>query len=189
MFERDSLRGIIPPIATPLTPAEEVDAQGMRRLVSYLLDAGVHGIFVLGATGEFAYLRDRERVRAIEAAVEAVDGRVPVIAGISDVGTRQVIERCRAAQGAGADFVVCTAPYYSPLRQPWIYEHLRTIACETGARLLLYNVPPVATPIDPETIARLAEIENVVGIKDSADLIHIQDVLFRTRARGICGCS
>jgi len=183
MFDRNDLRGIIPPIATPLTPAEKVDVPGMRRLVSYLLEAGVHGVFVLGATGEFAYLRDRERVKAIEAAVEAVNGRVPVIAGISDIGTRQVIEHCRAAQKAGADFVACIPPYYSPLRQQWIYEHVRTIACETGVRLLLYNVPPVATAIDPETIARLAEIENVVGIKDSADIVHIQDVLFRTRAR------
>jgi 4-hydroxy-tetrahydrodipicolinate synthase len=183
MFDRDNLKGIIPPIATPLTPDEEVDVQGMRRLVSYLLEAGVHGVFVLGATGEFAYLRDRVRVRAIEAAVEAVNGRVPVIAGISDVSTRQVLEHCRAAQKAGADFVICTAPYYGLLKQQWIYEHVRTIAHETEARLLLYNVPPVATAINPETIAQLAEIENVVGMKDSADLIHIQDVLFRTRGR------
>jgi 4-hydroxy-tetrahydrodipicolinate synthase len=183
MFDRDDLKGIIPPIATPLTPSEEVDVAGMRRLVDYVLDAGVHGLFVLGATGEFAYLRDRERVRAIETAVEAANGRVPVMAGISDAGTKQVIEHCLAARRAGADFVACMAPYYSTLRQPWIYEHFRAIACETGAPLLLYNVPPVATPIEPETIARLAEIENVVGMKDSGDFIHIQDVLFRTRGR------
>ncbi len=183
MFDRDDLKGVIPPIATPLTPSEEVDVAGMRRLVDYLLGAGVHGLFVLGATGEFAYLRDRERVRAIEAAVEAANGRVPVMAGISAVGTKQVIEHCIAARKAGADFVACMAPYYSTLKQPWIYEHFYAIACETSAPLLLYNVPPVATPIDPETIARLAEIDNLVGMKDSADIMHIQDVLFRTRGQ------
>ncbi len=183
MFDKNSLRGIIPPLATPLTRDEQVDFAGMRNLVNYLLDAGVHGIFVLGGTGEFPFLSDRERVRAIEAAVEAANGRVPVIAGISDIGTRKAIEHCRAAQQAGADFVVATAPYFWKMRQEWVYDHLCRIATETGARLLVYNVPQIIPDIAPETISRLAEIDNIVGMKDSADIVHIQDVLFRTRSR------
>jgi 4-hydroxy-tetrahydrodipicolinate synthase len=183
MFELDSLKGIVPPIATPLTPDEKVDATGMRNLVNYLIEGGVHGLFVLGSTGEFPFLRDRERVRAVEAAVEASNGRVPVIAGISTVGTQQAIEHCRAAQKAGADFVVATAPFFGKMRQDWIYDHLCRIVSETGARLLLYNVPQITVDVNPDTIARLAEVQNIVGMKDSADLIHIQDVLFRTRGR------
>src|SRR5207245_1677065 len=104
--------GIIIPIATPLTSSEEVDKLGMRNLVNYLLAAGVHGIFTLGGTGEFPFLTDRERVRAVEAAVEAVNGRVPVIAGVSEISTKKAIENCRAAQKAGADFAIVTAPYF-----------------------------------------------------------------------------
>jgi 4-hydroxy-tetrahydrodipicolinate synthase len=94
-----------------------------------------------------------------------------------------VIENCRAAQRAGADFVACMAPFYGRLQQSWVYEHFHAVACETGAPLMLYNVPPIATGIDAETIARIAETGNVVGMKDSADIMHIQDVLFRTRGR------
>ena len=184
MFKPNDLKGIIPPIATPLTPAEEVDVAGMRNLVDYLLDGGVHGVFVLGGTGEFAFLSDRERIRAIEAAVDAVNGRVPVIAGISDTGTKKAIQHCLAAQQAGADFVITTAPYFDTMRQDWIYEHIRAIAGETGAQVMIYNVPQLVGDINPETIARLAAIENVVGMKDSAPLEHIQDVIFRTRGLG-----
>lgn len=184
MFAAESLQGIIPPLLTPLTPAEEIDVQGLKSLISHLLEAGVHGVFVLGNMGEFALLTERSRVRAIEVTVETVNGRVPVIAGISDIGTKKVIEHCRVAQKAGADFVMATAPYYLPMQQDWVYSHFRQVALETGARLLIYNVPPVISSISPEIIARLAEIENVVGVKDSADITHVQEVIFRTRALG-----
>ena len=87
MFAAESLQGIIPPLLTPLTPAEEIDEQGLRSLINYVLAAGVHGVFVLGNMGEFALLTERARVRAIEVTAETVNGRVPVIAGISDIGT------------------------------------------------------------------------------------------------------
>lgn len=183
MFDRSSIKGIVPPLATPLTPGEQVDTVGMRNLVNYLIDAGVHGIFVLGGTGEFPFLTERERVRAVEAAVEAVNGRVPVIAGISDISTKKAIEHCRAAQAAGADFVITTAPYFGRMPQEWIYQHVCRIANETGASLMLYNVPQLIGDINPETVARLAQLDNVIGMKDSADLMHIQDVIFRTRGR------
>lgn len=183
MFDRNSLKGIVPPIATPLTPDEKVDSAGMGKLVNYMIEGGVHGLFVLGSTGEFPFLTDRERARAVEAAVEAANGRVPVIAGVSAIGTRQAIEHTRAAQKAGADFVVATAPYIGKMRQEWIYDHLCRIVSETGARLLLYNVPQIIVDVNPDTIGRLAEVENIVGMKDSSDIIHIQDVLFRTHGR------
>src|SRR5207248_2434887 len=102
-FDRDRIRGIVPPLATPLTPTEDVDRRGMARLVEHVLEGGVHGVFVLGATGEYPFLDDHQRAEAIEATVDAVAGRVPVIAGISAVGTRQAIANARVARKAGAD--------------------------------------------------------------------------------------
>ena len=183
MFDRTSLRGIIPPLATPLTPAEDVDRRGMANLVEYVLEGGVHGVFVLGSTGEFAHLDERQRASAIEAAVDAVNGRVPVIAGISAVGTREAIGHARRAQAAGADFVIATVPYlgFAAVQQDWIEAHIRAIAEETGAQVMLYNVPPLLRDIEPATMARLALLPNVVGTKNSASIIHLQDVVFRTR--------
>src|SRR2546430_11647079 len=87
-FDRDRIRGIVPPLATPLTPTEDVDRRGMARLVEHVLEGGVHGVFVLGATGEYPFLDDHQRAEAIEAAVDAVAGRVSVLAGISAVRRR-----------------------------------------------------------------------------------------------------
>ena len=192
MFDRASLRGIIPPIATPLTTGGEIDRSGMGRLVEHVLTAGCHGLFVLGSTGEFAFLTARQRREAVEAAVDAVAGRVPVIAGISAVGTQEAVDHCRAAMASGADFVMVTPPYFGSMvvRQEWIADHVLQIVAETDARVMLYNVPPLITDIDPRTVARLAEDDHIVGMKDSAPLLHVQDVLFRTREMGfrvLCG--
>jgi 4-hydroxy-tetrahydrodipicolinate synthase len=181
MFSPSSIKGVIPPIATPLTGSEEVDSQGMAKLVNHLIAAEVDGIFVLGNSGEAPYLTQPDRAEAVEAAVEAAAGRVPVIAGVSDASTKKALEHCRAAVKAGADFVIATPPYYFDIKQEWIYEHMRAIGEEAGGRLLLYNVPQVISGIEPETVARLARSGLVVGIKDSADLTHLQQVVFETR--------
>jgi len=181
MFNRTSIKGVIPPIATPLTVTEEIDSKGMATLVNHLIAAEVDGIFVLGNNGEAPYLTQEDRVRAIESAVDAAAGRVPVIAGISDTSTKKVLQHCRAALKAGADFVISTPPYYFDLKQEWIYEHMRTIAEEASGRLLLYNVPQSIIGMDPELISRLAATGHAVGIKDSAELTHLQQVVFQTR--------
>jgi 4-hydroxy-tetrahydrodipicolinate synthase len=192
VHDRSAIAGIVPPVATPLTVTEDVDRAGMGRVIEYLLGGGVHGIFVLGATGEFPWLDDRQRATAVEAAVDAVAGRVPVIAGIAEISRRHAIANARTAYAAGADFVMATAPYFGSMavEQGWILEHFRAIAGETGAPVMLYNVPPWIADISPATIATLAELDNVVGMKDSADFIHLQDVLARTRGRNfrvLCG--
>ena len=192
MRDRSCIAGIVPPVATPLTPSEDVDRAGMARVIGYLLESGVHGVFVLGATGEFPWLDDRQRAAAVEAAVDAVAGRVPVIVGVSEISTRHAIANARTAMAAGADFVMATAPYFGSmaLEQAWIAEHFRALAGETGAQVMLYNVPPWIADIAPATVARLAELDNVVGMKDSADFIHLQEVVVRTRGndfRVLCG--
>ena len=186
MFDRDSLRGIIPPLATPLTTAGEVDRAGMGRLVDHVLGAGVHGVFVLGSTGEFPFLTARQRVEVVEAAAAAVAGRVPLIAGISAIGTREAISHAKAAAKAGADFLMITPPYFGRMAMPqdWIERHIVTVADEAAVPVLLYNVPPLIDDIEPATVERLAGHDRILGMKDSAQLIHLQDVVFRTRERG-----
>ncbi len=144
MRDRSSIAGIVPPVATPLTPSEDVDRPAMRRLIDHLLAARVHGVFVLGATGEFPWLDDRQRAAAMETAIDAVAGRVPVIVGISEISTRHAIGNARAALAAGADFVMATAPYFGAmeLEQTWIFEHLSRIAGETGASSCSITCPP-----------------------------------------------
>ena len=186
MFDRDRIRGIIPPLATPLTISGEVDGLGMARLVEHVLGAGVHGVFVLGSTGEFPFLTARQRAAVVEAAVDAVAGRVPVIAGISAVGTQEALKLGSAAAAAGADVVIVTPPYFGRMAMPqaWIERHILAVADAVDLPLMLYNVPPLINDIDPPTIERLATHERIVGMKDSAQLVHLQDVLFRTRGSG-----
>ncbi len=97
------LRGVVPPVITPLTPAGEVDTASLRRLTGHLITAGVHGLFLLGSSGEAAYLTDARRLTALETAVDAAAGRVPVLAGVIDTTTARVLDRAADAARAGAD--------------------------------------------------------------------------------------
>ena len=97
------VKGIFPPIATPLTETEAFDEQGMRRLVDYLLESGVHGLFVLGSTGEFATFTQAERQRIIEVVVDETAGRVPILANATEVGTKKTVDSARVVAEAGAD--------------------------------------------------------------------------------------
>ncbi|GAB3880289.1 hypothetical protein GCM10029964_034380 [Kibdelosporangium lantanae] len=102
--------GVVPPVCTPLTPERDLDVPSLERLVGFLLDAGVHGLFVTGSTGEVAYLPDAVRYRALEVVVKTAAGQVPVLAGIIDTTTPRVIEHAYAAKAHGANALVATAP-------------------------------------------------------------------------------
>jgi len=191
MFDRERIRGIIPPLATPLTPDEKLDEQGLRRLIRKLLDAGCHGMFVLGGTGEGIYLTDEVQVCTIEVTVDKVAGRVPVIAGVSDVSARRAVVRGRQAAQLGADVLISVPPYQRPMEPQEVYDYFIAIVEETGMPTMLYNVPPyVRTNITVDTIARLAEHEGIVGMKDSADFTHLASVAIHTKGTGfrlLCG--
>src|SRR5689334_9526802 len=133
------LRGIIPPIGTPLTHDERVDTAGMRRLVRYLLDAGVDSIFVNGTMGIFALLSDAEQFVAIETVVDEVNGRVPVIAGVSDTGTKRVIEKAQRVEALGVDYLAAVPPFYYLLTQESCIRFYRDVAQTTAKPLFLYN--------------------------------------------------
>ncbi len=104
--------GVIPPIITPILPDETVDEEGFRRLLDYCIDGGLHGIFVAGTNGETLALTQKERDRAIRIAVEHINGRVPVMAGVMDTSTRRVIDNVKAAEQAGATCCVVTPIFY-----------------------------------------------------------------------------
>ncbi|MDQ3667934.1 MAG: dihydrodipicolinate synthase family protein [Acidobacteriota bacterium] len=162
------LRGIIPPIGTPLTSDERVDEAGLRRLVRYLIGAGVHGVFANGTMGCFALLTDREQQRAIEIVVDEVRGRIPVVAGVSDTGTKRVIEKLREIQRLGIDYLTALPPYYFTLSQKSATSFFREIAQAAEKPLLIYNNPYLTKfNLSIEAIVNLGHEPNIVGLKET----------------------
>jgi len=166
---KGKLKGVVVPLGTPLTSDERIDEKGMRKLTRYVLDGGVHGIFVLGTMGGFTFLEDKEKTRAIEIVIDEVKGKVPVIAGASDTSTARVIKNVRIAQKMKADAVAILPPYYGSLKQKQIINFYSKIAEEVNIPLFIYNNPfSTRNPIEPETVFELSKSENIVGIKDSS---------------------
>jgi 4-hydroxy-tetrahydrodipicolinate synthase len=165
-----NLHGIIPPVVTPMKANENLDLDGLCRIIDLQLAKGVHGIFVLGTTSEFYALDDREKQEVIATAVAHVNGRCPVMAGTGAESTREVLRLTRMAEREKVAAVSVITPYYIMPTQAEIAEHYRRVAESTSLKVLLYSNPATCggTKIDIETVARLAEIPNIAGIKDSA---------------------
>lgn len=187
MFDPTSLHGIIPPILTPLTPDEDVDHPSLRRLVGHLIEEGVHGIWVLGTTGEFASLDAAQRAAAVRTTVEAAAGRVPVIANVSDASTLRAVQHARAAMEAGADAIALLPPYYYLNEQDELLAHFREMRARVDRPLLAYNIPQnVKARFGIDTILTLAQEGAIVGLKDSQnDLDWFRQVMMGARTRGI----
>jgi 4-hydroxy-tetrahydrodipicolinate synthase len=169
MIEADAIRGVVVPVATPLAEDESVDERALARLIAHLTEGGVHGLFLFGTTGEAARLDDEQKRAAAEAAIAANGGRLPVFFGVSDCGTRKVIRNIRWAERMGADVIVCTLPYYFPVRDP--REQLAFFEAVLGSTelpVMLYNIPStINAEIDPEVVRKLSGVSNMIGIKDS----------------------
>lgn len=185
------LQGIVPPAVTPLNEDETIDEAGLERQLSRLLDAGVHGIFFLGTTGEQPALRDAERVKSIRLAKRIVNGRVPLIVGTMASSTARAIDHIREAEREGADAVAVTPPYYYLSRGPEDQiPHYQACAAATGLPVVIYNIPSTTkVALAPATIKRIAEIENVKGVKDSsADMAQFLGILSLLRDQPDFGC-
>jgi len=172
-------QGTLPAMVTPFTRDEKIDEEGLRSLIHFLIDHGVDGVVPCGTTGESATLTHEEHKRVIKITVEAVHGRVPVLAGTGSNSTAESIELTLSAKEMGADGALLISPYYNKPTQEGIYQHYRKIAEETAFPLVLYNVPGrTCLNILPETVARLSQIEEIVGIKEaSADLYQISRII------------
>jgi 4-hydroxy-tetrahydrodipicolinate synthase len=165
-----NIQGIIPPVATPMQANEDLDLPRLRWFIDHLIREGVTGIFVLGTNSEFYALDEAEKQSVIATAVAHVNKRVPVFAGTGAETTREVIRLTKMAEREGADGVSIITPYFVMPTQQEIFDHYRRIAEATALPVILYNNPATCggVKIDPETVARLAEIPNIRAIKDSS---------------------
>jgi 4-hydroxy-tetrahydrodipicolinate synthase len=179
--------GIFTPLITPLTEHEDLDLASMTRLVTFQIDSGVAGLWVMGTTSEFASFSETERASALECVVRAADGRVPVVANISDASTRLAVRHARQAASLGADAIAATPPYYYPHSQDEVLSHFRGIRDVVELPLLIYNIPQtVRVRVELPTARTLAAEGTVVGIKDSQnDLEWFRQLAVFTRREGI----
>jgi 4-hydroxy-tetrahydrodipicolinate synthase len=160
-------RGSIPALVTPFRD-ESFDEAAYRAFVKWQIAEGTHGLVPCGTTGESATLTAEEHRRVVAACVETAAGRVPVIAGCGSNATAQAIELTRSAKAAGADAALHVPPYYNRPNQEGIYAHFAAIAEAVDLPIVLYNVPArTVTDIAVETMARLAEIANIIAVKDA----------------------
>jgi 4-hydroxy-tetrahydrodipicolinate synthase len=163
------LRGVVPPVCTPLHPSGEVDTASLARLVEHLVAGGVHGLFALGSTSEVAYLTDEQRAIVLEVVVNAADGRVPVLAGVIDTTTARVVEHAKAAAATGADAVVATAPFYTRTHPAEIARHFRRVRAAVDLPLFAYDLPvSVQSKLSAALVGELAEDGTLAGLKDSS---------------------
>ncbi|HSK08076.1 MAG TPA: dihydrodipicolinate synthase family protein [Vicinamibacterales bacterium] len=173
------LRGIIPPMVTPLLDRDTLDVAGLERLIEHVLAGGVHGLFVLGTTGEAPSLSYRLRKELIQRACAQVHGRVPILAGITDTAFVESVRMAGVAADAGAAAVVQAAPYYFPAGQAELLEYLGHLVKELPLPLFLYNMPShTKVSFRVETVRRAADLPGIVGLKDSsASMIYFQRLL------------
>src|ERR1700692_3375363 len=174
------IQGIIPPVATPKKANEDLVLPRLKWFIDRLLGAGVHGVFVLGTNSEFYALDEREKQEVVATAVAHVNKRVPVLAGTGAETTREVIRLTKMAEREGADGVSVITPYFISPNQQEIFDHYRRIAESTSLPVILYNNPSTCggLMIGVETVARLAEIPNILAVKDSSgDLQNTQEYI------------
>ena len=165
-------------LVTPFTASGAVDEARVRQLAARQVDAGVHFLVPCGTTGENPTLSGAEQRRVVELVVEAANGRAPVLAGAGGYDTRAVIARAAEMQRAGADGILSVTPYYNRPTAEGLFQHYDAIARSTALPIVLYNVPGrTGCNLDVDTVCRLAEIPNIVGIKEaSGDMTQMCDL-------------
>ncbi|KPW65590.1 4-hydroxy-tetrahydrodipicolinate synthase [Pseudomonas syringae pv. broussonetiae] len=162
-------RGIIPALVTPFTADQQLDEQALRNLIENLLNAGVHGLFVLGTNGEFFTLSESEKLKIARITVEAAAGRVPVVVGTGAFATHEVIEMNKKMIDVGADALSIITPYFNAISQPELIKHYTVIADASELPLMMYNIPAkTGMSIGIGAVATLSQHPQIKGIKDSA---------------------
>lgn len=162
-------RGIIPPMITPLNPDFSLDEKSLELIIEHLISGGVHGIFILGTTGEFASLSSKVKKQLIELTCKKVDHRIPVLVGITDCSFQESLDLAECALEAKADILVATTPFYMNVGQDELAYYFSRLADDVELPLYLYNMPShTGINIDLETVKNLADHPYIIGIKDSS---------------------
>jgi 4-hydroxy-tetrahydrodipicolinate synthase len=166
MSKYEKFHGIMPPILTPMHEDGSIDESTMRKFVNFLIDGGVNAIIVNGTMGEFYALTDAERTQTAKIVINEVKGRIPVVVGTGHSGTKPAVELSKIAQDLGADAVQVMPPYYIVPTDDGVYEHYREIAKAIKIPMFVYNNPGTTkVDLSAQVIARLVEIDNIIGIK------------------------
>lgn len=163
------IKGIIAALQTPMFEDGSINEAEMRNQINREINAGVDAVFCLGTNGEFYILSMEEKIRVMEIYVDEVKGRVPVYAGTGCVSTADTIYLSQKAKEIGVDVLSIITPYFAAINQEELYYHYSTIAAAVDMPIVIYNIPMrTGVTVEPETIARLADIPNIVGVKDSS---------------------
>ncbi|MGM9986502.1 MAG: 4-hydroxy-tetrahydrodipicolinate synthase [Bacillaceae bacterium] len=169
-------------MVTPFKENGEIDFEATTRLVQHLIQNGTDSLVVCGTTGESPTLTTNEKLQLLSHVVTVVNGRIPVIAGTGSNSTQASIELTKKAEELGVDGIMLVVPYYNKPSQEGLYQHFKTIAEHTSLPIMLYNIPGrTSVNMDADTIVRLAEIENIVAVKEaSGDLLAMTEIIERT---------
>lgn len=164
------LKGIVVPVVTPMHEDESINLDELRRQVDRQIESGIHGIFPFGTNGEGYILSGEEKKAVLETVVDQVAGRVPVYAGTGCISTKETIEQCKMAEAAGADIISVITPSFAKASQHELIVHYQTVAeAVPNMPIVLYNIPMrTGNAIEPNTVLELAQVDNIVGAKDSS---------------------
>lgn len=183
MTKQQRLTGIFTPNLIPLTEEDQINEPELRRFVDWLIEAGVHGLYPNGSTGEFLRFTPEERKRTIEIITDQNQGRVTILAGAAETNLRETIKACEYYASLNVRAVAIVAPYYFKLSQDAIYAYYKEIACNSPVDVTLYNIPVFTNVIEVATVQRLAdECDRIIGIKDSSgDFTHMMRMIRTVR--------
>src|SRR5438034_9201877 len=173
------LRGCGTALVTPFKKDQSVDERSLRSLVEWQIDSGIGFLVPCGTTGETPALSKEEWLRVIDITIEAAAGRVPIVAGATSNATADAVEKAReVAQRKGVDAILTASPYYNKPTQEGQYQHFKAIAEAVSKPVILYNVPGrTAVNLEPVTVARLADLPNIAGVKEaSGNLTQIAEI-------------
>ncbi len=185
MTKRFTPSGVMPALVTPFTKDGDILEEGFRQVIEYTIGKGATGVVPAGTTGEFSYLRTEERKMLLRLAVEAVDGRVPVVAGTGQNSTQATIALTKYAADIGCDAALVISPYYLRPADKGYYEHFAAVATEADLPVIAYNIPQCTLGVlNSNVMEDLAELDNIVGIKDSSGNIgHTLELIEKLKGR------
>ncbi len=181
------LEGTTVAMVTPFTREDTVDEEGMRENMNYLLERGVNGLLAAGTTGESATITHQEQKKMMEILVDEVKGKAAAVAGAGSNSSKEALDLVKYAEDVGADYALVITPYYNKPQPHGLYEHYKMLSESTDIPIIVYNVPSrTGTDIDVETIGRVAQLDNIVAIKEAnPDLDKVSQIIQKIDQLGV----